>query len=297
MLAFVYRTYSLGKSLWIVVVVGSFVACSKPTPRRPVAEPTPEQVPSVPSTDDSQPVVQPAVDVPVAAMDTSVFVLPSPVVDAGVDRSAQWRANLAQLERSLTDTTNPVAGMALASAAVVRPVVREFIYCTAIQTANACARLGERDQMQCDFFSKIVRARSTMERGWLQTPELLSTCTGFMTEAQCRQYAQAVETGNPGRCAGLPAVAVDCVAHASGNPARCHHGANEDTGCATDTRSYALLRQGIAVVLARGTGTIHGSVQGLQEGPSACTATLHENVARLATSPPENSPPQNNPPR
>lgn len=284
------RTYSLGKFLWIGVI-GSIVACSKPAPRRTVEPPptTPESTPDATPEPSGPTAAQEDAQAPTAA-DASVFVLPS-TEDAGVDYTARWRAALVQLEHSLTDTTAPISSLVSSQPPAIREVVDEFVYCTAMQTLNACERFDQNGRMRCHFFSQIVRARSTAEHGWLQTPELLSVCTQFssMTEAQCRQYAEAIETGNVGRCAGLPAIAADCVAHASGNGSRCHHGQNEDTSCSTDAHNYALLRQGVTALLQQGSGSLRGSAAGLQGGPTACTQLLHEGFGRVSVSPPANN--------
>jgi hypothetical protein len=194
------------------------------------------------------------------------------------------------------DSVNTVAaGVAESVRDSFTRAATHFVECLGGRDAAACVRLPGEAVDQCRIEGAQLRARATNAPGWAMPEPLLAMCRGSgASEADCRRYGEAIETGNSALCAGLPAAAADCPALAAGDPARCASIPNVDRSCAEQAAKFAQLRRG-GRELANTPGRFQSFARGLTQGPEACATAFRSELA-AAMPAPQAAPAENPPP-
>lgn len=148
---------------------------------------------------------------------------------------------------------------------------RNFVRCRAVRDPSICARLDVRHRQKCGIEPSQVAARSRSDRGWIATESAMVRCrSAGLPDALCTQYGEAVELGQPTRCAGLPTeLAINCEVMASGDAHACDRIPRE-VSCGQEVQFYALLRQGVGSLRQHADPTFRAYIVGLEAAPQAC---------------------------
>ncbi len=220
---------------------------------------------------------------PTAAAAPGATPSPQPAVDSDANgtMAASYASSIADARRLLTTTDTPLERVVQQTVETLRNGVTvagtRYLRCTGVRTPGACARLLGVEREHCDVDSLQIAARQRADRNWVMVEPIRAMFRqGNVSDADSQRFAEAVETGTPALCDGLPAALADCRGLASGDPSICARTPGADRSCGHQAAYYALVRRGIGELAASSDLDVRALGVGAASGPDACEALLRD---------------------